>query len=153
MNKQIATVLTTIVLTVMTAPIVLAQDDGFSGGFNYGPPVIGDDGQEIEGQWAQVAVTFDDPRLDGEVTLTANSDQLDDDGLYRYSFRIETEEGAWQGEPVAGFTFDDGSFATAVHLLDGEGAYDGLVAVAEVRLAGGRFSLHGRVVDGPFPEL
>lgn len=153
MNKRIAALLTTIALTMMTTPIALAQDDGFSGGFNYGPPRIGVDGQEVENQWTQTFVTFDDARLDGEVTLTANSDQLDDDGLYRYSFRIETDEGAWQGEPVAGFTFDDGGFATAVHLLEGEGAYEGLVAVAEVGLAGGHFSLRGRVVDGPFPEL
>lgn len=153
MNKRIAILLTTIVLAVLTAPVVLAQDDGFSGGFSYGPPVTGDDGQDIENQWVQQGVIFDDPRLDGNVTLTANSDQLSNDGLYRYSFRIETDEGTWQGEPVAGFKFEDGSFATAVHLLNGEGAYEGLVAVAEVGLAGQRFSVRGRVVEGPFPEL
>lgn len=153
MNKRISIALTTIMLTALAAPTALAQDDAFSGGFNYGPEALDEDGEYLENQWLQTAVTFDDPRLAGSVMLTANSDQLEADGLYRYSFRIETEEGAWQGEPVAGFVFDDGTFATSVHLLAGEGDYEGSVAVAEIGLAGGHFSVRGRIVEGPFPEL
>ena len=156
MNKRPAIIVTAVVLVLaaLTVPSVLARSDGFSGGFSYGPPVGGENGEIIENQWTQQGVSFDDPRLDGRVTLTANSDQLDDEGLYRYSFRIETDEGAWQGEPVAGFTFDDGTYATAVHLFIGEGAYEGLAAVAEVGNDGHHnFSLRGRIVEGPFPEL
>lgn len=153
MNKRLAITIIVVAMAAMTAPAALAQDAGFSGGFSYGPPAVDPDGEYIEDQWIQQGVSFDDLRLDGRVTLTANSGQLDEEGLYRYSFRIETDEGAWQGESVAGFTFEDGTFATAVHLFTGEGAYEGLVAVAEVGNDGGHFSLRGRIVEGPFPEL
>lgn len=152
MNKRLAIIIV-VAMAALTAPAALARSDGFSGSFSYGPPAVSEDGQVIENQWIQQGVSFDDPRLDGRVTLTANSDQLDEEGLYRYSFRIETDDGAWQGEPVAGFTFEDGTFATSVHLLTGEDAYEGLVAVAELGNDGHNFSLRGRVVEGPFPEL
>jgi len=153
MNRDLTFAITVVMLVALMAPAALARSDGFSGGFSYGPPAGGENGEIIENQWTQQGVSFDDPRLDGRVTLTANSDQLDEDGLYRYSFRIETDEGAWQGEPVAGFTFDDGTYATSVHLLTGEGAYEGLVSVAEVGNDGHSFSVRGRIVEGPFPEL
>ena len=153
MNKRLTITFIVLAMAALTAPASLARGDGFSGGFSYGPPAVDVDGEDIENQWIQQGVSFDDPRLNGSVTLTANSDQLSNDGLYRYSFRIETYEGAWQGEPVAGFTFEDGTFATSVHLLTGEGAYEGLAAVAEVELDSQHFSVRGRVVEGPFPEL
>mgnify|MGYP001818853595 CR=1 FL=1 len=153
MHKKTSIVLSTLLLTALLTPATLGQDDAFSGGFSYGPPQTDESGDDVENQWIQTSVVFDDPRLYGTVTLTANSDQLEEDGVYRYSFRIENDEGAWQGEPVAGFTFGDGTTATSVHLLVGEGAYEGSVAVAEIGLANTRFSVRGRIVEGPFPEL
>jgi hypothetical protein len=131
---------------LMVAPAASAASDEFTGSFSWGP-------ESGEGQWEQASVEFTDPRLQGRVVMTANPEQIEDDGVYVYSFRIENEDGAWQGEPVTGVQFNGAEYGTSVHLLAGEGVYEGLSAVAEVSLAANTFQLRGLILDVPIPEL
>jgi hypothetical protein len=131
---------------LVLAPATSAASEDFTGSFHWGPDIG-------PNQWQQVSVEFSDPRLQGRVVMTANPDQLEEDGVYVYSFRIENDDGAWQGQPVPGVQFDGAEYGVAVHRLDGEGAYEGLSAVAEVTLTGNAFQLRGLILAGPFPKL
>ena len=85
--------------------------------------------------------------------MVANSDHIPK-GIYRYQLNITTDEGAWIGDPVPGIlTNGSDTGAPSVHLFTGEGAYEGLSAVATVALEGGAFTLEGYVLHGGFPEL
>jgi uncharacterized cupredoxin-like copper-binding protein len=142
-KRMTAAVLTAMMLAV---PAAASASEEFTGSFIWGDPLS-------EDQWEQTAVVFDDPRLMGSVVMTANPEQIEDDGVYRYSFHIENDAGAWQGDVVPGVQFDSTEYGTAVHVLTGEGAYEGLSAVAEVGLHGNTFRLRGLIVDAPMPEL
>lgn len=131
-------------------PAVTVEDELFTGAFNYGPPYVDDDGNEVDGMWDLQVIGFSDPRFQGQVIMTANSDELADD-IYSNSFRIVTDDGAWQGDPVPGFMITSATGATSVHLLKGEGAYEGQYAVVEVKLSSGAFRVQGRIVHGEFP--
>lgn len=97
-------------------------------------------------------MNFDDPRFQGRVYMWANADHTDQ-GIYRNRFIIETDDGRWVGDPVPGILVSEGDGLPSVHLLAGEGAYEGLHAVLGVDLQFGSFLVEGYVVDGGFPEL
>ncbi len=148
MLKEIAAA--TFAATVVATPVAAeTMKDEFTGSFAYGPGIEDADGE----QFRQRSVRFSDPRLEGDVVLTADTELLDD-GLYMNSFRIENEDGAWQGDAEYGFY--PGSeiepAATTVHVLRGEGEYAGLTAIAEVSLRGSQWRLHGFITDATLPD-
>lgn len=87
-------------------------------------------------RYAVEVISSSDPRLDGDVTSHQNNDaylgtQLGDPvfTVRTMDYRIETAEGAWRGLPEATISLDRG-IADHTIVLIGEGAYDGLTAVA-----------------------
>ena len=97
-----------------------------------------------------------DPRLDGEMMLATRSEWLDDYGrtLWHASFRIETEEGAWQEPPRMTLERRDGTGTTNTSALVGEGAYEGLTALVEMTYQPpGVFEMRGVITEDPVPPL
>jgi hypothetical protein len=95
-----------------------------------------------------------DPRLDGEVTIRVNNDAHPGGlTLYMWGYRIENEGGAWQQLPNLAFDYPDGGASTKTVILDGEGGYEGLTAVAEVALEGSIWDLHGFIIEGEVPPI
>ena len=133
-------------------PDITVEDEMFSGSFAYGDGCDDEAGDEIPNCWQQQGVTFDDPRFQGEVEMRANADYTDQ-GIYLNQFTITTDDGAWVGEPVPGILTNPDDGAPSIHLFTGEGAYDGLHAVATVDLNYGAFVVEGYVVHGGFPQL
>lgn len=97
-----------------------------------------------------------DPRLDGDMILATRSEWLDDYGrtLWHASFRIETDEGAWQEPPRVTLERRDGTGTTNTSALVGEGAYEGLTALVEMTyLPPGVFEMRGVITEDPVPPL
>lgn len=125
-----------------------------------GPSSIVGDVEQSRGWVCMPEWSTSDPRLDGTFTRAWNLDfHLDGTNLiFGYATgRLENADGAWQQRPglQAGF---EGYFGEDVELLvfDGEGAYDGLVAVVwlvsredGVRLNPAR--LEGYIVESEYP--
>lgn len=133
-------------------PTLTVEEEMFSGRAVYGPPCLDASGGEIDNCYQMSEPNFDDPRLQGSMRMTANAAYMDQ-GIYRNQFTITTDEGAWVGDSVPGILTWIDTGAPSVHLLKGEGAYDGLYAVATVALDGGAFRWEGYIVHGGFPEL
>jgi hypothetical protein len=133
-------------------PVITTEEQMFSGSFTYGPGCVDANGESIDGCWTQMAVTFDDPRFQGIVEMRANSNYTDQ-GIYRNQFTITTDDGVWVGDPVPGILTRPSDGVPSVHLFEGQGAYDGLHAVASVVLRNAVFEVEGYVVHGGFPEL
>ena len=86
---------------------------------------------ESRGQaWAPAIGDMSDPRLDGRLTYSSNVDAYgapgEDLSLGMATYRIETDEGAWEGSTPF---LDTDDSPTSTIVLTGEGAYDGLYAV------------------------
>jgi hypothetical protein len=87
--------------------------------------------------WAwQPSATMSEPRLEGTYSYAYDDDQYRTEGLMSVpsvgwgTWRIENDEGAWQGShPNIGFA--DGTYSKATTVLIGEGAYEGLTAIWE----------------------
>ena len=95
-----------------------------------------------------------DPRLLGSVTLGFNEDRWMSLGplvVANQAFRIENEDGAWQQIPSIRLSHNDGSTAVQTIVLEGEDAYDGLSAIAEVTFDGGGWNLRGVIIDTQVP--
>jgi hypothetical protein len=135
---------------------VAAQDaespTEFTGRWVYSHTLSG--GDEDGGVWAYATEEMTDPRLDGSISLTGNRSALDDKDseLWSSVFRIENEEGAWEEVPGLLVRFDEATASVRTGLFMGEGAYKGLVAVAELAwdLSGpsSAFDVRGVVLDG-----
>ncbi len=69
---------------------------------------------------------------------------------------IENEDGVWREVPQIRIEFPGASEAdTSVTVLEGEGAYEGLVAVLQVTAGDAGREYEGFIIDGglpPFPE-
>jgi hypothetical protein len=109
------------------------------------------------GAWRPgVLVEASDPRLQGSLSIAANSDQyLGGPEVWHYAFRIQNEEGAWQQLPTINVALGEDDLHTTTGVLVGEGAYDGLIAVFDNRSEGTVWDLHGYIIDGeltPAPE-
>ena len=92
-----------------------------------------------------------DPRLDGDVVLV---ETLDDYPGVRYAvtdLRLETTEGAWQAEPVAGILDEGGSGDLGGTIWVGEGAYEGMRLIAEISFGGFGFNLDGYIIESDSP--
>lgn len=96
-----------------------------------------------------------EPRLSGNVKKMWSLDHYEADGELNVgssATSVTNNEGGWRGRPVPalGFPWDtDDTSHTNVLILDGEGAYKGLVAVLE--LAEGPDGIRGFVIDSGFP--
>ena len=83
--------------------------------------------------WRQSLRDVSDPRLDGTVYFADNSDDYTLPGnggglsFGANTFRIENDEGAWQGS-AQNLAFPDGTVVTGPYVMVGEGAYEGLTA-------------------------
>jgi len=104
--------------------------------------------------WEITEAEMSDPRLAGTIDDMWNWDAYVQDGpftIWRGGFRIENDEGAWQMRPVVKLKFSDVEYTVWTGIFDGEGAYEGLTAFAEVTEAGGGYELRGVVTDGEIP--
>ena len=99
-----------------------------------------------------------DPRLDGEVVLAVTSRGLSGyPGLvWHASFRIVTEEGAWEEVPNLTLEYTDGTASTRTSALIGEGAYEGLTAITELTYIPNNpfssFDVRGVIVADELPD-
>jgi hypothetical protein len=145
-----------------TATVALTE---FSGHITCGPPIrarvsaqTGDHQEFRGGAWTPTATSMSDPRLDGDYTISENSNVFSAPGpgtyqLFSGTWRIETKEGAWHGSyTVVGFP--DGYVTTVTTPLVGEGDYDGLFAVWEAQYLGDAacaWDVRGVIVPGEPP--
>ena len=95
--------------------------------------------------------TWSDPRLDGTVTITANFDEYLDGNIQigSFAYLVENDEGAWRSRPVPLIAVPgkiDSSDSTWV--LDGEGAFEGLIAVLDITDS---YTPHGYIIRGDLP--
>jgi hypothetical protein len=116
----------------------------FNGHIVCGPPIRSETstqaGDHLElrgGAWKPTATEMSDRRLEGDYTISTNSNVYPASGSTEYelltgTWRIETTDGAWEASYTR-IGFSDGSVSTVTTPLVGEGAYDGLVAVWEAR--------------------
>jgi len=99
-----------------------------------------------------------DPRFSGTHYYSWDGDGYTlasgDEGPLAYAegLRIETAEGAWQGE-ATGLTFPDGTRATGALVMTGEGAYEGLTAVLIWTEDACFLDLRGIVMEFPDPPV
>jgi hypothetical protein len=109
--------------------------------------------------WAwQPSATMSEPRLEGTYYYAYDSDEYRTEGLTSIpsvgsgTWRIENDEGAWQGShPNIGFA--DGTYSKATTILIGEGAYEGLTAIWEGQHDGPActWDIRGLIIEGNVP--
>ena len=102
----------------------------------------------------RVIVPFDDPRLQGEIVLWRNWDRHIDGPTVTYSnFTIEDDTGAWHQIPGVSLHFPDRSHSVVTYVFEGRGAYDGLLAIAEIALEADVWTWHGWIIDSDLPPV
>jgi hypothetical protein len=95
-----------------------------------------------------VVEPFSDPRLEGTYYVWPYHDaHLGGPEIWASAFTITNDEGAWRGIPAISIS------DTGTEILVGEGAYDGLTAIAEVTLNGTIWDWHGWIIEGDLPPL
>ena len=107
--------------------------------------------------WQPSVTTMSDPRLEGAYQLSFDSDTVSPAGTSGPSvgsgtWRIENDEGAWQGSfPVIQFADHTTTVTTP---LVGEGAYDGLTAIWESRhdASACSWEVRGLIIAGELPD-
>jgi hypothetical protein len=147
-------------------PSLRQADDGPPGGFTGRLRYAGPLSSSIDAAVAPMGSRYryrveemSDARLDGDYVLavTASTVRFADgyEPLWYGSFRIENEDGAWQEMPSLTLQYPDETASTRTSALIGEGAYEGLVAIAELTYhpVGIEFDLQGVVVDGELPPM
>jgi hypothetical protein len=147
-----------------------------TGRITCGPPVspdragtqeavdVGDDGMTVSrsrgGAWHQT-VTMSDPRLEGAVYHTYESDEYTEPGaeegplIWAATHRIENEKGTWESRAIGGAYADGAPIGNSPEVFIGEGTYEGMIAIMEVSLLEGACGADVRGVifgDGPVPE-
>jgi hypothetical protein len=100
-------------------------------------------------------VTADDPRVTGTMTQVQNvhfatSPDADegDVGIVNGTARIDNDAGAWVGTWTA---YGAGSGGEEWHVMEGEGAYEGLITVFRYHTSDS--SLEGVILPAGLPEL
>lgn len=155
-----------VVLMSVSSVSVVAQDPQagpaeLTATWAFGPQVSSESTEVVDGVirmrdgvWQPSIIETSDPRLDGTLMIIANHDVHGGVGgpeVWFGAFRIENDEGAWRGIPSFGLTFPDGTGAGGTSVLNGEGAYRGLFAIADVSLTDGVWDVHGFILDGDPP--
>ena len=130
---------------------VAAQDEAtdqvapveFTGTTSFGPcsggqtSTVDEDGVVMERAEGRSCINpssgFADPRLQGQFRVWQNNDAFPG-GLHLFmtGFSMHDDEGAWIQRPSLALNHPDGTNATKVIVMEGEGAYDGLVVVADL---------------------
>ena len=140
------------------------------------------EGDLIRREWrgAELSVNVQgtsDPRLDGRIAVSFNSDeyliasgetpwQLSEvepdefpNGVVASSFRLTNTDGSWRGSRYQNW-YADGDSSTTTAIYTGEGAYEGLIAVMEMDYDELNpvcaWDVHGYIIEGqvpPTPEL
>jgi hypothetical protein len=104
------------------------------------------------GAWQPGVLTAaSDPRLEGTLSVAANSNQLAGAGgpvVWNEAFRIENDEGAWQQTPTIDLDFP-GAHDITIGVMVGEGGYAGLIAVFDNVTTGEVWDLHPRRRPSP----
>jgi len=106
--------------------------------------------------WQPAATTMSDPRLEGTYQLGFDADMVGPAGTSGPSvgsgtWRIENDEGAWQGSfPVIQFADHTTTVTTP---LVGEGAYEALTAIWESRhdASACSWAVRGLIIEGDLP--
>jgi hypothetical protein len=95
--------------------------------------------------------TWSDPRLNGKVTISLNNDEYLDGNVSigSFAYLTENDEGAWRSRPVPVIEVP-GKITTreGTWVLDGEGAYEGLVAVLSIT---DYYTPQGYIIEGDLP--
>jgi len=95
--------------------------------------------------------TWSDPRLNGTVTAGWNNDDYTDAidlNVGTFAISIKNDQGGWRMRPIFSVQFPGAvEVGAEAWILDGEGAYEGLVAV----LVSEGFAPHGFIIDGDIP--
>jgi hypothetical protein len=108
--------------------------------------------------WRPSARTMSDPRLEGTYSISFDEDRYfgsalaDDTQVGAGTWRIENDEGAWQGSYHI-FGMGDGADVTVTVPLIGEGAYEGLTAIVESAFDAQacRWDWRGLILRGELP--
>jgi hypothetical protein len=104
--------------------------------------------------WRQSLRDVSDPRLEGTVYFADNSDDYTlpgnggDASFGANTYRIENDEGAWQGS-AQNLHFPDGTGVTGPYVMVGEGAYEGLTAIFTWPVEGD--CMRGYIIEGTIP--
>jgi hypothetical protein len=109
--------------------------------------------------WAwQPSATMSEPRLEGTYYYASDGDEYRTEGVTGVpsvgsgTWRIENDEGAWQGSHT-NVGFSDGTFSKATTILNGEGAYEGLTVIWEEQPDGPTctWDVRGLIIEGEVP--
>jgi hypothetical protein len=121
---------------------------GGSAGTRSGPRVEGRQATcEVDNEWS-------DPRLEGTETYISNEvEYTDDSGLSigHFVHNIVNDDGAWRMRPQFRFSSNGPEDFSGTWVLDGEGAYEGLVAVLDKGDEDTGELLHGFIIEGDLP--
>ena len=91
---------------------------------------------------------FSDSRLVGDYYVWNYRDEHDGGPtVFRTAFSIVNDDGAWRGVPVVSMG------PTKTDVLIGDGAYEGLTAIATVDLNGEIWDWRGWIIEGDVPPL
>jgi len=108
--------------------------------------------------WRPIATEISDPRLEGTYYLSFEWDEYrGSEGTKRIgagTWRIENEEGAWQGSYTQAW-LSDSPDASASTVLSGEGAYEGLSVLWEEQANWDACSwdVRGLIIEGGPPAV
>jgi hypothetical protein len=108
------------------------------------------DGTQIRGYVATSAVVANDPRATGTGTLHLDIDTHGRVGSEWGTYRLETADGAWEGD-LGGGSWSDGNASDVVGYLVGSGDYEGYSLYVDVRSSGSAMELEGIIFPGPPP--
>ena len=168
--RTLATGITTLALFVGASVGVSAQSSApgdptlpaeFSGQITFGSQLRSETTTTAEGRketrggaWAPTIISMSDPRLDGDATISFDTDAyVGADGrsatVGTGTWRIENTDGAWQGS--YNIVSTDEWASTVTMPLIGEGAYDGLVAVWESTIDGEGWNVRGVIFPAAPP--
>jgi hypothetical protein len=109
--------------------------------------------------WAwQPSATMSEPRLVGTYYYAYDGDEYRTEGVTGVpsvgsgTWRIENDEGAWQGSHTSA-GFSDGTFSKATTILNGEGAYEGWTVIWEEQHDGPTctWDVRGVIIEGEVP--
>ena len=117
----------------------------------YGDDAIFHDGVVSSGKINEPS----DSRFSGTWTSTRNGLQYPDPGgfmVWHQTYRIENEDGAWQGTPTIWLTSRGSRDPQPVtSVFTGEGAYEGWMVVAEIRREATGYVFDGVMYEGRIP--
>jgi hypothetical protein len=106
--------------------------------------------------WQSMVSGVSDPRLEGTWYNSVDKDEYILPGgvvgpnFYAVTHRVENDEGAWQGSLLS-MEFPDGDSVDGPIVLTGEGAYEGLSAVAAINFYGACPNTRGYIIEGGVP--